>query len=238
VPSPLPAPVLVIAHRGASRAAVENTPAAFRLADTMGADGVELDVRAAPDGSLVVAHDPLPAGGSAAAMPRLGEVLDACGPRMLVNVEIKNLEVEAGFDPTMAIADTTIAELGRRGGESGRWLISSFSWATIDHCRERAPELATAALCLRASPSALERIARAGHAAVHPDARAVTEELVVRAHDLGLGVNVWTVNDPDHIRRLADMGIDGVCTDVPDVALAALGRTGEPAVTPVWGTPT
>jgi glycerophosphoryl diester phosphodiesterase len=52
--------MLVIAHRGASAAAPENTPDAFRLADRMGADGVELDVRRTPDGRLLVAHDPLP----------------------------------------------------------------------------------------------------------------------------------------------------------------------------------
>ena len=50
---------LVLAHRGASRAAAENTPEAFRLALALGADGVELDVRRAADGALVVHHDPV-----------------------------------------------------------------------------------------------------------------------------------------------------------------------------------
>jgi len=227
--------MLVIAHRGASRAAEEHNPTAFRLADEMGVDGVELDVRSAPDGSPVVAHDPLPSEGPAA--PTFGEVLDACGARLLVNVEIKNLEHEPDFDPTMAIADATAAELVRRGGDPSRWLISSFSWATLDHIRARAPELATAALCLRAGPAALERIAASGHAAVHPDARVVTGALVERAHRLGLAINVWTVNDPHRMRELRDMGVDGVCTDVPDVALAALGRSGGVAVTRRWGTP-
>jgi glycerophosphoryl diester phosphodiesterase len=229
-------PMLVLAHRGASRAAAENSPAAFRLADSMGADGVELDVRVAPDGSLVVAHDPLPTDGSRISAPPLADVLDACGSRLLVNVEIKNLEFETGFDPTMSIADATIAELRRRD-DPGRWLISSFSWATIDHCRQRAPELATAALCLSSSPSELDRIAAGGHAAVHPAAGAVDEELVARAHRLGLAVNVWTVNDPDRMGELQEMRVDGVCTDVPDLALAALGRSGGAAVSPRWGRP-
>jgi glycerophosphoryl diester phosphodiesterase len=236
MPSPTSGPMLVLAHRGASQAAVENTPAAFRLADAMGADGVELDVRLAADGSLVVSHDPLPTDASATDVPSLGAVLDACGGRMLVNVEIKNLEHEPAFDPTMAIADATIAELRRRADDPGRWLISSFSRATVDHCRQRAPELATAALCLAASSTELEQIAGGGHAAVHPAAGAVDEALVVRAHDLGLAVNVWTVNDADRLRQLRDLGVDGVCTDVPDVALAALDRSGA-AVNPRWGRP-
>jgi glycerophosphoryl diester phosphodiesterase len=231
---------VVIAHRGASRAAPENTPAAFAAADEMGADGVELDVRVAPDGSLVVAHDPLPAAGptsGAAGAPSLAEVLDACGTRMLVNVEIKNLEREAGFDPTMAIVDATVAELRRRGGDPARWLVSSFSRATIEHCRQAAPELATAALRTRAGPTTLADIAAGGHAAVHPYDGAVDADLVARAHARGLAVNVWTVNDPRRIVELAALGVDGVCTDVPDVALSALGRTLGGDVTPRWGTP-
>ncbi|MBT7428429.1 MAG: glycerophosphodiester phosphodiesterase, partial [Ilumatobacter sp.] len=68
--------MLVIGHRGASVAAAENTVQAFVLADAMGADGVELDVRLAPDGRLLVKHDPLPtASGDLAGYPELREVL-------------------------------------------------------------------------------------------------------------------------------------------------------------------
>ncbi len=227
--------VLVIAHRGASRTETENTPEAFRRADAMGADGVELDVRLAADGSLVVSHDPLPASPTNAddRPALLADVLDACGSRMLVNVEIKNFESEPDFDPDMAIADATIEHLRRRGGDSGRWLVSSFSWATIDHCRRIAPEFETAALCGTISATALERVARAGHAAVNP--AAVTVDLVDRAHALGLAVNVWTVNDLDQIIELRDVGVDGLVTDVPDRALAALGRDGGSCLTPRWG---
>ena len=227
--------VLVIAHRGASRAETENTPEAFRRADAMGADGVELDVRVAADGSLVVAHDPLPTSPTSAddRPALLADVLDSCGSRMLVNVEIKNVETEPDFDPEMAIADAMIENLRRRGGDSDRWLISSFSWATIDHCRRIAPEFETAALCTTISATALERVARAGHSAVNP--AAATIDLVDRAHALGLAVNVWTVNDPDRIIELRDVGVDGLVTDVPDRALAALGREGGPDLTPRWG---
>lgn len=226
--------MLVIAHRGASRAEKENTPAAFRRADEMGADGVELDVRITPEGGLVVAHDALPT--LETDPPLLEDVLDACGARMLVNVEIKNIESEPGFDPSMVIADRTIELLRRRGGDPGRWLISSFSWATIDHCRQLAPEFATAALCTTITPTTLERVARSGHTAVNPADDAVDAGLVRRARALGLAVNVWTVNDPDRIRELRHLGVDGVVSDVPDEALAALGRTGDSGLSSRWGT--
>jgi glycerophosphoryl diester phosphodiesterase len=225
--------MLVIAHRGASAVERENTPAAFRRADELGADGVELDVRVAPDGDLVVAHDPI--GDARATAWPLADVLAACGTRMLVNVEIKNLDSEPDFDPTMAIVEATVEEIRLLGGDPSRWLISSFSWATIDHCRRVAREFATAALCTTVSDSAIERVARAGHAALHPDAGAVDTDLVERCHALGLALNAWTVNEPERIVELQRLGVDGVHTDVPDRALAALGRAGG-AVTPRWGT--
>ena len=70
---------------------------------------------------------------------------------------------------------------------------------------------------------------------MHPWEPSLTEEFVTRCHDAGLAVNTWTCNDPIRLVELADSGVDGVCTDVPDVALAALGRAGEPvAVSPSW----
>lgn len=231
--------VLVIAHRGASAVEQDNTPAAFRRADEMGADGVELDVRLGRDGGLVVAHDPLGDDvirGERLTPWSLADALAACGTRMLVNVEIKNLETEPGFDPTMAIVDAAVAEVRRQPGGPSRWLISSFSWATIDHCHRIAPDLVTGALCTTVSTTALERVARAGHAALHPDAAVVDDALVGRCHALGLAVHAWTVNDPQRIVELQRLGVDGVHTDVPDRALAALGRR-EPAITPRWGTP-
>ena len=230
--------MLVLSHRGASSAAPENTPDAFALADRMGADGVELDVRRAPDGRLLVAHDPLP--GTLAEIDALGaatfaDVLDACGDRMLVNVEIKNSKVDPDYDPTMAIVEPVIEELRRRGtGATDRWLISSFSWSTVGACRAHAPEIATACLTSAAvDEPTLERIAAAGHRALHPWEAQLDEELLALCRRHGLAVNTWTCNDPARLVVLAELGVDGVCTDVPDVAMQALQRSG-PAPEPAW----
>jgi len=227
--------MLVLAHRGASADAPENTPAAFRLADTQGADGVELDVRRAADGRLLAAHDPLPTEPSElerAAFASLDEVLDACGDRMLVNVEIKNWRDDPDHDPTLRIVPPVLDELRRRGRPE-RWLISSFSWETIEACRAQAPEIATAWLCLAADHEAIARVAAAGHAALHPHERSVDTALVEQVHAEGLALNVWTCNDRDRIAELAGFGVDGVCTDVPAVALDALDRSGA-ALSPVF----
>ena len=147
---------------------------------------------------------------------------------MLVNVEIKNLASDGGFDPTMSIAQRTIDVLRRRGEHwSDRWLISSFSWATIQACRRIAPEIPTALLCITIAPATIDRVAAGGHAAIHPRERALDAATVDRCHEAGLRVNTWTCNDPARLVDLAAFGVDAVCTDVPAIALAALSRPTE-----------
>ncbi len=213
------AQVLVIAHRGASADAPENTPAAFALAEAKGADGVELDVRHAADGTLVVAHDPLPPAidADAAGQVDLRAALASMGPDMLVNVEIKNLASDGGSDPTMAMLEPVLAEL-QAAGRPERWLISSFSAATIDACMAAAPDIPVALLAVRIDDARVERAAARGYAAVHPHHSMIDAELVDRSHALGLAVNAWTVNEPERIGELAALGVDGVVTDVPAVA--------------------
>ncbi|MFT6290475.1 MAG: glycerophosphoryl diester phosphodiesterase [Ilumatobacter sp.] len=210
----------------------------------MGADGVELDVRIASDGRgsnrLVIFHNSLPeAQEEVDVLPSFEEVLDACGDRMMINVEIKNSDNEGGHDPTMAVVAPTIAAMRARGSEwAHRWLLSSFNLATIDRCRLEAPEIPTAFLVYEATDEAIAATVAGGHAAIHPWAVRLTEERVSACHTAGITVNTWTCNEPDRIVELEKMGVDGVVTDVPDVVLDALGRSNdEPVVRPIWGTP-
>ncbi|MFK8026193.1 MAG: glycerophosphodiester phosphodiesterase [Ilumatobacter sp.] len=230
----------VIGHRGASVAEPENTPNAFATADAMGADGVELDVRITTDGEgaqrLVVFHDPLPAAQAEVdALPDLSDVLESCGQRMLVNVELKNSADDGGHDPTMAVVAPTVELLrSQPSGSSDRWLFSSFDLATIETCRLVAPEIPTGYLVLAADDDAIAAARAGGHAAIHPWAEGLTEDRVRACHEAGLVVNTWTCNDVDRLVELERIGVDGVCTDVPDRALEALGRGS--AVRPAWGT--
>jgi glycerophosphoryl diester phosphodiesterase len=217
---------VVIAHRGASKAAKENTLAAFRLAASMGAEWVELDVRRTQDGALAIHHDPYLSDGRvicdtpAADLPRdvtdLDAALVACAG-MGVNIEIKNSPGEIDFDPSESLVDPVVA-LIRQRGDAARVLISCFHLPTIDRVREIAPEIRTAWLVEKVSAGTLDKLIEHGHSVLHPWVKKVDEALVVICHSRGIEVNTWTCDDPDRMRDLIGWGIDGICTNVPDVA--------------------
>lgn len=223
--------MLVLAHRGANRLAPENTVAAMARAVELGADGVELDVHRSADGQLVVRHDAAtPVGalgdltfaeirGALADVPSLAEVLDV-GRGRLVNVEVK--------DPDPRAADAVVELLGRRRGADDV-LVSSFDLSTVDRVHEAAPHVPSGLLSF--GIDVFEALATAeahGHQALHPDVwtllQADVAALTGQAHDRGMRVNVWTVNDADDLRRLRDAGVDAVITD--DAGLYRFGVTG------------
>ncbi|MFP4512511.1 MAG: glycerophosphodiester phosphodiesterase [Acidimicrobiales bacterium] len=224
----------VIAHRGASARRPENTIAAFEAARAIGADAVELDVRRTRDGVGVVCHDAhlpdgrlicgLDAAEIPAGVPRLAEALEACAG-MEVNIEIKNLATDPDFDPDQAMADHVVDTVVAMGLVE-QIVVSSFGFAAIERVRGLEPRLRTAWLVVGADRAEVlvDRAAAHGHAGIHPHWAMVDASLVERAHEAGLFVNTWTVDDPHEMRRLAELGVDGIVTNVPDVALAALGR--------------
>lgn len=231
--------VKVLAHRGARAAAPENTIDAFVLAAALGADGVELDARRTADGGLVVNHDAAAAGVGLLCeltqveirarrpdMPTLVEALDAC-TGFLVNIEIKNLAGDPDFDPDERAAAVVVEILHERGG-TDEVIVSSFGLGAVDRVHALDPSIPTG-LLLPMTLDPLDGVALAadrGHRAVHPGvwslAGPVADAVAERAHELRLEVNVWTVNDPDEMRRLAAAGVDTIITDVPDIAKAAL----------------
>jgi glycerophosphoryl diester phosphodiesterase len=197
----------------------------------MRTDGIELDVRRTRDGVLVVHHNPDLADGRVIAqldhvdvpthVPTLDDALDACRPAW-VNVEIKNDPTEPDFDATDSIADETIALLARRPEGDDRWLISSFRLETVDRCRALRPSIRTAWLTVKVEDSdtaaVLDGLVATGHAALHPWVGALTRELVDACHARGLQVNTWTCDDPERMDELVAWGVDGICTNRPDIA--------------------
>ncbi len=236
---------LVLGHRGASAEAPENTLAAFRLAMAQGADGVELDVWRCASGEVVVAHDEdlVRVGGSPLRVPAssldalravdvgawkgarwrgeriplLSEVLEAL-PDAVVNVELKS----RGGDLALAKA---AADVVWRAGAGGRVVVSSFDWRLVAAFRLASPKVATGLLFDDRRAWRLRTwlgIRSLRPAAVHPDRVLATDARVRAWAARGLGVNVWTVDEPAEAARLARAGATAVITNVPAAIRAAL----------------
>ena len=224
---------VVTAHRGASAAHPPgNTLVAFTGARIQGADWVELDVRITADGALVVHHDDHLADGSVIAelaagdlpewVPTLAAALDACAP-MGVNVEIKADRPPAATPAGDRLVADTVALL-LAAPPPGGLVVSCFDWSVADRIAREAPAIPTALLAfdLANGPDIIEAAVAAGHRAVNPWDPFVTSEFVDRAHVAGVEVHSWTVDDPERMAVLVAMGVDGIITNVPDVARSVL----------------
>ncbi len=229
---------LVLAHTGSCRRAPGNSLEAFTLAREDGADGVELDVRRTADGVLVVHHDPEADGvgllasrdfadvrAAAPRIPSLSEALDVL-VGMIVNIEVKCLPWEPDADDERTVAAAVTAAVAERGLHEDV-IISSFDLDAVDFVRSLDGRAVTGWLTMGQDPRVTLPIARArGHEWLHPDNGVLTAEAapdaVRLAAEHGVKLDVWTVNDEDHIRALARAGVHALITDTPDVALAAI----------------
>lgn len=237
---------LVLAHRGASAYAPENTLAAFNLAFELGADGIELDVSLTRDGIPVVIHDDTvdrTTNGRGAVnqftlaelqrldasnrmekyrgekIPTLEEALRAVGKRGLVNIEIKSTGLK-----TDGVEMAVLAAIENTGAP--RVLISSFNPLALRRMFLLDPRLPRGLLYAPRLPIFLRRAwlrPLVRPAALHPHFSMVTRELVAWAHQRGYHVNTWTVDEPDVARRLIEWGVDGIITNKPDVLRKIVG---------------
>ena len=235
----LPARPRVWAHRGASAHAPENTLEAFELARSAGADGIELDVRLDRDGTVVVFHDrdlqrlcgrpgcieelsaderkTLRVRG--AAVPTLEDVFHMLGD-LDVNVELKSNRPGRNA----ALVEAT-ANVIRRSGRADQVLVSSFDPFSLLQFYRLLPEVALAFLFGRdqALPIRSGWLGRAmGASVLHPEHTLCTAETVKAWHTSGRPVNTWTVDEASELRRLDELGVDGVFTNDPAHALAVL----------------
>lgn len=210
---------------------------AFLGARNQGADWVELDVRISSDGALVVHHDPIYPDGPVVAtsradqrpahVPLLHEALDACRG-MGVNIEIKNTPGDLGPEVPhgLEVADRVVELVAERraGGDDQPILVSSFDELTLARVRDGGAGIETGLLVwdLHNDPDAVQRAADCGDVAINPWDPFVDEDFMERCGDLGLRVNAWTVDDPERIARLAELGVHGIITNVPAIALQVL----------------
>lgn len=164
--------------------------------------------------------------GQGVTVPTLGEVFAAL-PAMRFNIEPKQA------DPALAAA---LCRLIREHGMTGRVLVGAFSGSTLEQFRRECPEVATSAAASEVSAFLAMQRSGLGHAyspamqALQvPEwaggLRVLTRDFVEAAHARNLRVHAWTVNAEDDMRRLTEMGVDGIMTDYPDRLLKVLGRT-------------
>ncbi|MDR7485376.1 MAG: glycerophosphodiester phosphodiesterase [Armatimonadota bacterium] len=234
----------VIAHRGASGEAPENTLAAFRRALELGADAVELDVHLSADGVPVVIHESLldrttdgrglvrdypldalrrlDAGRwfgerfAGERIPTLAEALEVLRAVRVI-VEIKNGPV---YYPGIAarVADTVRA-VGHRAVT-----VSSFDHPVLLEVRKAAPDLSTAVLYMGRFTDSLWLARETGADVLQPYWAWITPDLIEAAHAAGRRVEAWTVDEPRHARFVIDLGVDGIITNFPDRIRALLAQ--------------
>ncbi len=240
----------LIAHRGASGYAPENTLIAVRRAMEMRAEMVEVDILLSKDGIPVLLHDPsldrttngtgvvsdltldelklLDAGSwfdvqfAGEQIPTVDELLALCKGKMALNLEIK----------TQAVTDTLeggvvgkVVELVRKHGMERNVIFSSFDPRAIVQLKAIAPDIAGAILYdnrLYNNAHPVDIVAELGADAFNCNWRQVRASLVDSLHQAGVQVNVYTVNADTLMHKMLDMGVDGIFTDYPDVLLQVL----------------
>ncbi len=231
----------IVAHRGASAYAPENTLASFREAWERGARIVECDVHLSADGEVVVMHDPsvdrttdgsgavrdlslaeiakLDAGSSfdrryvGEPVPTLAQVLDFVRDRMVLFIEVKS-----GPETVEPIA----VLLRARRRQQRQVAIISFDPEVVARSEARMPELPTMLLIWRAPEEGrapaqvVEQALGLGAEMIGLPRHAVGKGIVEAAHAARIGVFVYTVNDAASVVSLAELGVDGIHTDAPD----------------------
>ena len=237
--------MIIVAHRGASWDAPENTLAAFRLAWDQQADAVELDLRLSGDGRLMVHHD--------------ADTRRTCGRRLVIaNSSIEQLgELDAGRWKASAWAGERIPELaeviattppGRAlmielksgpeivpalsrvllscGLANSQITLMAFDVETMRQVKRALPDIVCHQVVSTRSSRRWGRVAtvdsmiavasEAGLDGLNLDAKFVIDAAFAsRVHAAGLGLHVWTVNDPVKARALKLAGVDGITTDRP-----------------------
>jgi glycerophosphoryl diester phosphodiesterase len=236
----------VIAHRGFSGAAPENTIAAVRAAIEINADMVEVDVTLTSDGHVVVIHDEtldrttdgsgevsdftraelqlLDAGAwfaprfAGERIPTLDAVLDEVEDRILLNVEIKSEAVDRGI---VALVASAI----QRRGMVDQVVVSSFSPKALQEMHSIAPAIRTAVLYntkFHTGQDAVDIVADLGASVFNIKRQRLTKKMRRRCRENNIPIGVYTVNEPRRMRRLVKKRVGAIFTDHPDRLLGIL----------------
>jgi glycerophosphoryl diester phosphodiesterase len=221
----LPAPLLLLGHRGARAHAPENTVSAFDLALDHGVHGFEFDVRRTRDLQTIICHDPKfhrlvirrqtlerlrAACNSHELPPTLEEVLERYGHNAFLNIEVKVRGCE----------ETVVQAVKRARPE--RYFISSFLPSVVRRLHKLDPSLALGALAQ--TRWQLHRWRTLPVTYVVPHYRLLSRQLVEKLHAANKVVVTWTVNDRRRMLRAAEWGVDGIISDDTKLLVETLGR--------------
>lgn len=242
---------LIIAHRGASLIAPENTIAAFDLAAEQGAKAFELDIQLTKDHFLAVFHDvslmritgtrgritkktkqeieQLDAGSWKSVtfkneqIPFLGDVLSRYTPTYSINIEIKEESVTADDN----VIEQLVVEAIHRYRCEEQVLVSSFSYKAIQTVKQLNPRILTGLLLNRKLPGkndVVELVKTHQADFFHCSVREATKKRVYQLNQARIPVFVYTVNDIETAQTLWKHGVSGFFTDVPDILLRAFQK--------------
>ena len=220
----MPAP-LVIAHRGDSSRALENSLAAVRLALSIPVDMIEIDIRKSRDNGLYLMHDK-DTGRTAdrkmnieqsrsdeiaqvrlnngEAVPTLTDILSLVSGKAGLNMEIKS-------DDAGALCAGLILQTGYRG----LVLISSFKEKEVFEARRVNPGLLTSQIFDSFSPAEVNEYKAKGYRVISLRGKTVHQELVEACHEKEIKVFVWTLDREKEIKKFIAMGVDGIYSNRP-----------------------
>jgi glycerophosphoryl diester phosphodiesterase len=240
---------MVIAHRGFSGEAPENTLASFRKAIQVGSDMIELDVHFSKDGQVVVIHDDhlerttngrgkvadhtlqelkkLDAGSwfgarfSGEQIPTLIEVLELALEKILVNIEIKN-----GYLGPYTISDLAARTLqeAQRKRMVKRVIFSSFNPSPLERLQEGNPHARVALLYHNSWKTPREITGDKPFSLLNLRRSFLNKDKIAKVHREGLKLNTYTVNSAKEMEQFVRWGIDGIITDHPDRLIRILQK--------------
>ncbi len=236
---------LVMAHRGASKDAPENTIPAFEKAVEMQADYIELDVQETSDGAVVVTHDvntkrvtgvnefvwnmtleeikKLDAanyfdGYENVEIPTLSEVFDAVGGKIKFNIELK-------YNRHTQNLAKSVADLITKYGLEGDCVITSSKKEALKDMKAVMPEIPCGYI-LSVSIGKYYDLDYADFFSL--DLNYVTKKSLSNCHKVGKPVNAWTVNDTDSMEKMIALGVDSIITDEPLKARTVITASQDP----------
>jgi glycerophosphoryl diester phosphodiesterase len=236
---------LVIAHRGASKYAPENTMSAFRLAHKMNADMIELDVQLSKDGIPIVFHDAkldrhsngngflssflfdelrqLDAGEwfsieyQGEKIPSLKEVLEWAAGKILVNIEIKT---EAVHNSAEDGVEEKVIQLVENTKMEKNVIISSFDYRTVKRIKKMAPEILTGLLYNKKSSvkrGPVELMKEYGADFFHCSKSEMNKKWIAQLNDAEKRYLIYTINNKRQMKQWLENGSFGIFSDKPDL---------------------